>query len=221
VILSPDRPAGTREVFGVAPGSQVRAVLFDFGGVLADEGFRKGLHAIADDQDLDADEVTALGMDCIYESGYVLGKGTEADFWALMRTRAGITGRGNELSRVILSRFVVRPWMLDLVRRLRTRRHITGILSDQTDWLDQLDARYHFLELFDHVFTSFRLGKGKRDPSLFDDVVQALGLSPAAVLFIDDDTGNVARARSRGLRSHLYTARDRLEEELSGLLSRR
>jgi putative hydrolase of the HAD superfamily len=82
--------------------------------------------------------------------------------------------------------------MLDLVRRLRARRYITGILSDQTDWLDQLDARYHFPELFDHVFTSFRLGKGKRDPSLFD-----------SVLFIDDDRGNVARACSRGLRSHL------------------
>jgi hypothetical protein len=87
VILSPDRPAGTCEVIGVGPGSQVRAVLFDFGGVLADEGFRKGLHAIADDQDLDADEVTALGMDCVYESGSVLGKGTAADFWTLMRAR--------------------------------------------------------------------------------------------------------------------------------------
>lgn len=221
MILRPDRPAGTPEVIGIGAGSQVRAVLFDFGGVLADEGFRKGLHTIADEQDLDADEITALGMDCVYESGYVLGKGTAADFWALMRARAGVAGRSAELSEVILSRFVVRPWMLDLVRRLRARRYITGILSDQTDWLDQLDARYHFLALFDHVFSSFRLGKGKRDPSLFDDVVQALGLSPVQVLFIDDDSGNVARARSRGLHSHLYTGRDRLEEVLTGLLSRR
>ncbi len=106
----------------------IRAVLFDFGGVLAEEGFRDGLFAIAKAQGLDPDEVHRIGLDAVYDSGYVLGRGSEADFWALMRQRAGIRGDDEELSREILSRFILRPLMLDAVRKLRERGIITAIL---------------------------------------------------------------------------------------------
>ena len=53
-----------------------RAVLFDFGGVLATEGFREGLQETARRQGLDPREVHMTGMDAIYDSGYIVGKGS-------------------------------------------------------------------------------------------------------------------------------------------------
>ncbi len=187
----------------------IRAVLFDFGGVLAEEGFRDGLRAIAKAQGLDPDEVHPIGLDTVYDSGYVLGRGSEADFWALMRQRAGIRGDDEELSREILSRFILRPLMLDAVRKLRERGIITAILSDQTGWLDRLDARLDFFREFDRVFNSYHTGKGKRDPSFFDDVVKELKIAPHEALFIDDMPGNIERARSRGLQALLFEDEER------------
>ena len=184
-------------------GSPVRAVLFDFGGVLAEEGFRAGLRCIAESQDLDPGSVYAAGVEAVYATGYVTGSGAEADFWQYLRARFPLIGDDRVLSGEILDRFVLRPGMIGLVRWLRHQGIVVGILSDQTPWLDELDARDHFFAEFDRVYISYRMGKGKRDPSLFDDVVRDLGIDPPQVVFVDDDHGNVERARARDACSRL------------------
>lgn len=182
----------------------LKAVLFDFGGVLAEEGFREGLYVIARSQGLDPDEVHQAGMDAVYDTGYVLGRGSEADFWREMRQRTGMVGDDMTLSREIFDRFVLRPGMFAAVRALRQRGITVAIMSDQTDWLEWLDRRDGFSAAFDQVFNSYRLGKGKRDPSAFDDAVRALGVAPREALLVDDLPGNVARAAARGLRTILF-----------------
>lgn len=193
----------------------IRAVLFDFGGVVAEEGFREGLSAIARAQGLDPEGLLEAGMDAVYDSGFVIGRATEHEFWALMRQRTGIRGTDAELTQMVLSRFIVRPWMLQWADRLRAVGYVTGILSDQTDWLDRLDERTHFSRHFDHIFNSFHLGKGKRDPGVFDQVAKLLGLSAPEILFIDDSPGNVARAKRRGLQTILYQNREQVDRELT------
>jgi putative hydrolase of the HAD superfamily len=178
----------------------IRAVLFDFGGVLAEEGFRAGLRSIARLNGLDPESVHRKGIDAVYESGYVTGRAKEADFWKLMRGRFRFNEANTALTNIILDRFTLRPEMIDLVRDLRGRGLTCAILSDQTDWLDRLDRRYGFYREFDRVYCSYRLGKSKREPILFDEVVADLSLRPGEALFLDDDPGNVERARSRGLK---------------------
>lgn len=186
----------------------IGAVLFDFGGVLAEEGFRNGLMAFAAEQGLDGGRLHREGMRAVYDSGFVLGRGSAADFWALLRDRTGLTGADDVLTRRILDGFTVRPWMIDLVRGLRARGYLAGILSDQTHWLDILDGHYHFYAEFDRLYNSYYLGKGKRDPSLFETVATDLGMAPATILFVDDDAGNVERARAAGYRVLLFNDRD-------------
>jgi len=200
------------------PDDPVRAVLFDFGGVIAEEGFRNGLIALAREQGLNAGQMPHLGADAVYDSGFVVGRGSAADFWALLRRRTGLEGEDAELTRRVLDGFVVRPWMMEHVKRLGRRGIITGILSDQTHWLDDLDRRDHFFGEFRRVYNSFHLGKGKRDASLFSDVAADLRLLPSAILFVDDDAGNVRRARDAGLRTIHYTDRQSFEAALSTLL---
>jgi len=194
--------------------STIKAILFDFGGVLAEEGFRNGLLALAREQGLDEIAMPGIAMHTVYDSGFVLGHGTAADFWAMMRTRTGLVGEDMVLTRRILDGFVVRPWMIELVHGLRARGFITGILSDQTHWLDELDETYHFYSTFDHVFNSYYMGKGKQDPGLFDDIANRLRLAPEAILFIDDDAGNVMRAQAAGWQVIKYTNREDFMAEL-------
>lgn len=193
---------------------RIKAVLLDFGGVVAEEGFREGLFAIARSHGLDPHELHQAGLDLVYDSGYVLGTGTESDFWRMMRDRTGITGDDSALSREILDRFVLRRRVLEQVRKLRREGIETAILSDQTDWLARLDARDDFFKEFDYVFNSHDLGKGKRDPTMFADVLLSMGISPSEALFIDDMEANVNRARACGLRASLCKTEEQLLEEL-------
>jgi len=196
----------------------IRAVLFDFGGVLVEEGFREGLYDLARQQGLDPQTVHQAAYDAIYESGYVLGQGTAEDFWHILRSKTGLSGDLDSLFLATATRFAPRPRMRAMVRTLRRQGYITAILSDQTEWLDYLDAEFHFFKDFDKVYNSYHLGKGKRDPSLFDDVVADLGLVPQQVVFVDDDPGNVERAHSRGLTAVLFLDEDQCINEIESIV---
>lgn len=177
----------------------IKAIFFDFGGVIADEGFREGLFALAERYGLDPEEVFAAGREAVHATGYVTGRGTEADFWQALRERYALQESDEVLTGDILRRFVIRPGMVQRVRELDERGLFCAILSDQTDWLERLDVQYGFCAVFDKVYNSYRLGKSKRDPSLFDDVIADLGIAPDEALFLDDKPEVAERARSRGL----------------------
>lgn len=198
----------------------IRAVILDFGGVLASEGFREGLEAIALRHGLDPGEFVTIASDAVYETGYVTGRGTEAGYWDFLRRRTGIAGEDSDLTAEILRRFVLRPRMLAAARALRANGIVTAILSDQTDWLERLEARDRFYLEFDRVFNSYRLGKGKRDATVFDDAVRALGVAPRDALFVDDNRGHVKRAASRGLQAVLFRDEDRFLADLDRRMGR-
>lgn len=198
--------------------SVIRAVLFDYGGVLAEEGFYNGLISLAEEQALDAKRMPEEGMKAVYDSGFVLGQGTVTDFWMLLRKRTGLEGDDDLLTDRILDGFQIRLWMMELVRNLRAKKYIVGILSDQTHWLDELDKLDHFYQEFDHIYNSYYLGKGKRDSSLFSDVVDNLDLKPMEVLFIDDNENNVQRAKEMGLSTICYSSHGDFISELGSVL---
>lgn len=198
---------------------KIDAVLFDFGGVMAEEGFREGLKAIARSNGLDPNDFFDTASRVAYETGYVIGAAEERTFWDALRERTGIRGSDSELRREILSRFIIRPWMIEIVRSVRDRVPNVSILSDQTNWLDELNEQYDFFKEFDRIFNSYHVGKGKNDPSLFADVTRALGVQPGSVIFIDDNQGHVERARGEGLAAILFRDRERLLSELEPRLA--
>jgi HAD superfamily hydrolase (TIGR01509 family) len=196
---------------------KIQAVLLDFGGVIGEEGFRQGLYAIADRFGLDQKRFFELANDAVYKSGYVTGTGSENDFWNEVRIHSGIIATDDELRQEILTRFIPRPWMLDVVDILRRQEKVVAILSDQTDWLDQLDARYHFFQNFDAVFNSFHLGKTKRDSMIFADTLTALEAIGKETLFVDDNIGHIDRAAAAGLQTHHFSGRAGFEKKLKEL----
>ncbi|MEW6594280.1 MAG: HAD family phosphatase [Thermodesulfobacteriota bacterium] len=185
-----------------------QAAFFDYGGVLAEEGYHQGLLAIAARHRLPGGLFFETVTEIIYDCGFVAGRTDEHRFWQLVREQTGIGGSDAELTGEILSRFVLRPRMIKAVRRLKAQGLKVCILSDQTDWLERLDRRDRFFAEFDQVFNSFRMGKTKRDASLFGDMTRQMGLAPEDAWFIDDNAGHIGRATAQGWQAHLFTTQD-------------
>lgn len=184
--------------------TKIHCILFDFGGVIAEEGFRTTFEELSIAAGRPAGWLPGLAMDAVYRSGYVTGRGSEEAFWQALRYEFALPREPAVLRSEILKRFVLRPQMLQLVQTLRARGYTVALLSDQTDWLEELDRRDHFLHEFDHIFNSYTLGKGKRDPSIFCDVLEQLGITPAEAIFVDDSRGNIERARAQRLHAILH-----------------
>lgn len=182
----------------------VDGVYFDFGGVLAEEGFRKGLKAIAEKQGIDPKKFFDLAVETIHHGGYLTGDNDETSFWRRLRLETGIQRTDEDLRQEILSRFIVRDRMLAVVDELKLAGIVTGILSDQTNWLEELDEKYGFMRHFDVVINSYRFGKSKYDGTIFEDAARDMGLPIERILFIDDTGQHVERARARGMRALHY-----------------
>lgn len=182
--------------------------VFDYGGVLAEEGFQAGLHAIAAQEGLDGDRLYDMTRELIISSGYLTGMVLEETFWRRFREQTRISRSDKDLRNEILSRFILRPWMLETVSGLKSKGIGTAILSDQVNWLDELDVRDGFFRYFDRVYNSFHVNISKNDSAIFEDLSHWLNSAPGRILFIDDHQGHVRRARTRGLEAIHYTGKD-------------
>jgi putative hydrolase of the HAD superfamily len=196
-------------------GGMGQVVIFDFGGVIAEEGFRKGLKAIARANGLDEMVFFESARDLIYQTGYVTGTGDEHGYWEAVRQRFGITETDEILREQVLKRFVLRPEMLSFASDLRGSGHTTALLTDQTDWLYRLDREsgMTILSQFQFIFNSYELHMSKREKSLFYHVESTLKAAPGYILFIDDNPDNIEMAVQAGWRTILFQDCERLKDE--------
>lgn len=198
----------------------IKVVIFDFGGVLADEGYWQGLRYIAEQNGKDPDDFFNIAVELIHKpGGYVTGLSDERTYWNELRALTGIKLGDEELRSAIIDRFVLRPEMLQLADELKSKGFIVAILSDQTNWLDEIEAGSPFYHHFDFVFNSYDIHKSKRDRSVFTDICSNIGVEAAEAVFIDDSEGNVQRAQQAGLNTILFRDVISLRTELAAIPS--
>jgi len=196
----------------------IKAILFDFGGVIAEEGFWKGLRVIGTENGIDPDDLFRTVDALIYETGYLIGNTDETLFWNAVRSKTGIHGSDAELRNEILKRFVLRQDMIASVDLLRSKGLIVAMLSDQTNWLDIIDRQTDLFRHFDRIFNSFLLRKSKRDASVFKDVCAALGVQTGEALFVDDNINHIERAQGQGLKTIHFTGIDEYKRQIRNFI---
>ncbi len=192
----------------------IDVVIFDFGGVLAEKGFEEGLRAIAVRHGFDESDFYSLTLDCIHETGYLTGHIDEHVFWQAIRNKTGIGYDDTTLRNEILSRFIPRTWMFDIVKKLRGSGIGVAILSDQTNWLDELNERYDFFKLFDVIYNSYHLGKARLTLPILPILFLRLGSAPEKLLFVDDTGAHCETARNAGIHAIHFSDRESFIKEI-------
>ncbi|MBL4622573.1 MAG: HAD family phosphatase [Immundisolibacteraceae bacterium] len=194
----------------------IDTVIFDFDGVIAEPGFRLGLAQMSRPMDQPIEEIARQGMRALLKSGYVTGLGSEAEFWQMLTVSINMDGNAAQLREAIISRSEIRQPMLRLIEKLRQTGITVALLSDHTDWLDQIITANQLNDYFDYLFNSYHLHQCKRDPEVFDRVVKLVDAVPGQTLFIDDNPDNVGRAISRGLNGIVYRDHQQLLTAMEG-----
>jgi putative hydrolase of the HAD superfamily len=183
----------------------IKAVIFDFGGVLCfhpdDERWRRAAEAAGLPV---ADLMSAFWANRIdYDAGQL-----EPDkYWH------GVIGPAFQESKLPeLVRSEIKLWnqydqrIFDWIGQVRTAGFRTAILSNLPRVLgEELRSTPGFLDHFDHVTFSYELRKVKPQPEIYVDAIQGLGIEAEQALFLDDKAENVEGARAVGLQAVLYS----------------
>lgn len=112
------------------------------------------------------------------------------------------------------------PGTLAVVRELAGRYELALLTDHGREWMAYILTIHPFLARFDHILTSFDLGRLKADPGTFAVVLDTLGRAPQACLFVDDNPRNVEAARAAGIDAVVFESAAQLRRELArrGLL---
>ena len=206
------------------PERGLKAVLFDFGGVLTTspfeaftnyeranglpEGFIRSLNA-AEPHDnawarLERSEITLAQFVVAFEQE-AAAAGQRIDGAAVLGLLGG----------------EIRPAMARAVRLCR-ERYLVGLLTN--NYLSEQAAHdpggsiESVLELFDEVVESSRVGVRKPEPAFFEIACDRLGIEPAEAVFLDDLGVNLRPARAMGMRTVKVSGEKEALAELSRLV---
>lgn len=200
------------------PDPDIRAIFFDFGGVLL-----KTFDGV-DHPGIEARfglEPKSLRLMVYRDSRYMdfqVGKCTYDEWVASIR--GALDAQVPDKAADILQAFFesdhpLNPDMVALVRRLHSR-YTLGIISNTVPGMeDRMQERIpELIGLFDVRVGSGDVGLAKPDPAIFHHAMAAVGVAPAQSVFTDDYNKHADAARELGMHAFHFTGYDQFVQDL-------
>lgn len=185
----------------------LRAVLFDFGGVLTTSPFEAFSNYEAANG-LPAGFIRSLNAADHHHNAWARLERSEitvAEFIVAFEKEAAAAGQRIDGAAVLgLLGGEIRPAMLAAVRACR-ERYLVGLLTN--NYLSEQAARdpggqlEAVLDLFDEVVESSKIGVRKPEPAFFEIACDRLGITPSEAVFLDDLGVNLKPARAMGMKT--------------------
>jgi hypothetical protein len=145
----------------------------------------------------------------------LLGNITEDTYLKAIVLRAGWGTGVSRLRKVIRDSFHNQvAGMLDILAALAPDCELALLSDHAAEWIAYIRSIHPFLGLFKRTFFAYELGKLKRDPEAFSQVLKALSVPAQRCLPIDDNPANFAVAQSVGLPGICFVDAEQLTSEL-------
>jgi HAD superfamily hydrolase (TIGR01509 family) len=177
----------------------IDVILFDLGGVLVElAGVEKMLEW---SRDIDSTEELWrrwLHSDAVrrFETGRI----GRAEFASAVIAEFGVpVGSDEFLAAFTWWPRAVLPGAFELLATMRRRHRLASVSNTNEIHWDRFSNVWALHDAFDHNFPSHLVGKLKPDVEYFAHVVEAVGVRPECVLFVDDNAINVESAARMGL----------------------
>jgi len=201
----------------------LRAVLFDFGGVLTTSPF-EAFASYERARGLPEGflrQVNATNPDDNAWARLERGQLSVADFDSAFASESATAGHRVPGADVLgLLAGELRPAMVNAVGTIRaTGRFSTGLLTNNAVPLaDSVPGWETLAGHFDAVVESSRIGVRKPDPRFYAVALERLGIVPTEAVFLDDLGVNLKPARAMGMATIKVTSPGEALGELEGML---
>ena len=204
------------------PSPDVRAVLWDFGGVLTTSPF-EAFARYETDNGLDPGFIRRLNATNPESNAWARLERSEVtldEFAGLFEAEAAAAGATiDALAVMAVLRGELRPAMVEAVKRCHQKLK-TGLLTNNFVPTDDSMSLGHeaVLDHFDAIFESSKVGYRKPDPRFYEMACEELGIEPAEAVFLDDLGINLKPARAMGMRTIKVEDPDKALAELQAVV---
>jgi epoxide hydrolase-like predicted phosphatase len=185
----------------------IRAVFFDFGGVIQRTEYQAPRQHLAERFGMDYDDIDQL----VFGGGAqgtaakaTLGTISESEHWQSVAKRLKI--QDDELAKIKAEFFagdVIDHKLVSFIRSLRGRVHI-GLISNAWDAMRPHLEREGLLDLFDTVVISAEVGVAKPDARIYHLALEQAQVRAEEAVFVDDMPENIEACQQVGMKGILF-----------------
>ncbi len=199
--------------------NEIKAVIFDMGGVLLRTEDQTSRQKLADQYGTTLDELSRVVFETDISEKSTVGELDEEAVWNHVAQHFGLNEQEKaEFKRAFWEGDRLDQQLLDYIRSLHGKYQI-GLLSNAWSGARaSLEGQYKFMDAFDVIVFSSEVGLAKPDAAIYKLILEQLGVEPQEAVFIDDFRRNIEAARASGLHAIHFKSREQAIGELEGLL---
>jgi epoxide hydrolase-like predicted phosphatase len=202
------------------PTQAIRALIFDFGGVLVRTESQEPREQLAEKLGLSRQSLEEIVFDSSESLLLQLGRISYDERWQQTGQTLGLDSP-DELRAFRRDFFSGDALDTELVTHIRrARRHYkTALLSNASASLAKLiRSQFQITDCFDEIVISGLVGVMKPDPEIYRLVLNGLRIAPHEAIFVDDMKENVRAAADMGIHAIQFRTREELLTAIGRLL---
>ena len=182
----------------------IRAVFFDFGGVIMRTEFQTPRQALAERFNMDYDEIVKAVFDSESARRASLGEITEEAHWKeVLRRFKQPVSEMQAFRDAFFGGDLIDHDLVRTIRSLRGKFH-TGMISNAWSGLRAYLIKEKMLDLFDTVVISAEVGAVKPEAKIFNIALEQAGARAQEAVFVDDFQVNIDGCEKVGMKSILF-----------------
>ncbi|HET7529016.1 MAG TPA: HAD family phosphatase [Candidatus Saccharimonadales bacterium] len=190
----------------------IRAIIFDFFGVLATDGISGYCHRF-----FHGDKAKLKQVDDRIEE-LNRGRLSYPDFITKL---AGLARISEEEVRSYLDANHPNHPLIEYIGKELKPHYKLGIISNAgADWVEEIIGR-RAASMFDDIVLSHAVGIAKPEPAIYQISLDNLGVSASQAVFVDDVERYCEGARSVGMEAIRYRGFSRMKTELESIIAGR
>jgi len=196
----------------------IKAVFFDFGGVIQRTEFQAPRQHLAERFGMDYDDIDKLVFGSPSARQATAGQITEETHWqeVLKRLKVPVAEKQN-IETEFFGGDVIDRELVEYIRSLKGRYH-TGLISNAWSGMRAFLEQEHLIELFDTVIISSEIKVAKPDAEIYQLALEKAGINAEDAIFVDDAEANIEACEEIGMMGIMFRDQKAVLRTLGKLL---
>lgn len=195
--------------------AEPRAVVFDYGGVLAVSDRKIVDQFVCESLNL---TTTELKCSAAQERRESIKNGVpQVNFWVEYAKARGIElsdGWKKKFNQILEGSLGINFEMFNLINELKRRKVVVCLLSNIGKVSAHTINQFGYYRPFDHCLLSCEMGVAKPNVKAYQILVEKIGVPPGDIVFFDDLQRNIDAAKKAGLDAVLFESPEQVRDVL-------
>jgi putative hydrolase of the HAD superfamily len=188
----------------------IKVIIFDLGNVLVHYDLRKAVERFARDCRVSVLKTWFHFLTSTWEKAYCKGEISSREFYRQAKRSLGFSADFRSFYSGWNQIFWENGGMEALLRVLKKRYPLLLITNTNKMHYEYIKKKFRLLRHFKAKLASHEVGLAKPDPRIFRRAIAEAGCRPEECVFIDDNPEFLRGAAKAGMKTILFTSREKL-----------